>query len=164
MKRFESIQHVPIQREEVISEMILESEERLKSQEKSIEEAESKRQEIISRIKSACSAFKVTCPNSWKQFEENITTLHALAMMLDRRTPLDMIRHQKEFGVYTDAQQWALEKAFVQGQLEILDSLMNVMSINEADIQKRMLVEREENTLCRKVLTFFKSVVKAKSR
>jgi len=137
MREFDSFTHVPIRREDAVMEMLNEHEERMKSQEKAIEEAKSKRSEVIERIRHSCNVFKAMCPDAWSRFAEDVTMIHSIASMLDRRTPLDLMRDQKEFGVYVDAQQWALEKAFIQGQLEILDSMMNLMKIDPDEIRKK---------------------------
>ena len=149
--KFQNMSHTPIEREAAIADLVLESEERLKSQESQLEDARNERQKVIDRIRRSCTIFKASCPEAWKVFSEDISTMNALAVMLDRRTPLDLMRHEKEFGVKTGAQEWALEKAFIQGQLEILDSIMGVMNIDPTKIE----VRKQKSFL----LTFWKKLL-----
>lgn len=163
MRRFPSYISNPIDRGDVVHDYIKGVEEQEKAHKEAHEKEQlAQHQTTLSEIRNDMGAFKAMAPKNYERFIQNIVQFHGLCYELDRHSPLDNIRSQKKDGVYMDAQQWAIYKAYVQGQTDLLNAFTKTISIDvEAEVQKRNFdllkkVEKKHN----KVLTVFLNLLK----
>lgn len=151
------IRHIPslienkIERESLIDQAIKEQISEKHPYHKSKEEVEKERIQLLNRVKSSCSVFKASCPQEWESFEQDLVALFGVTKMLDRRSPYDFMGIQKEEGMPIDSNYWSLTKAYLSGQIEILESMFDCFLIDPKKIQPRKNV-----SFFRKVLTVLK--------
>lgn len=151
-----------ISREVVIDEFIENLQKAEESERtKGLRESEAKHKELLSSIRAACSAFRATCPDAWENFERGIVQLHGIAFVLDQRSPLDL--NNPEQGAMVDSQQWALQKAYLQGQIKILDGILRTFNVDMVRVQeefvRRQKAVETPKDFFQKSLTYFRNLL-----
>lgn len=150
-----------IERDDVL-EQIIKSQEAVEDKRlKSLKEAEELQKYRLSQIRAACALFKAHHPDQWKIFESAITDLHSLAVSMDGRSPVDLLREQKEYGIIVDSAHYGLTKAYLAGKIEILESLKFIIQIDFEKIKRENASQFRSNNFVDKILGF---VIRLKSK
>lgn len=120
IKRFPQFQAHPIERETALKLPALEH-----SSEKKNKEEAKKQEEILARLRSACSSLKNSNPDAWATLEFLIAELYASCDAVGSSSPMDLI------GAKIDSGYWPLVQAYTAGQKVILKSLFDNLGIKQ---------------------------------
>jgi hypothetical protein len=92
-----------------------------------IEEA---RKQKLKYIADTCSELMASNPAAWKRLEEAMYAFYSDAQRMDRASPLEMI------GRGWNPEFWGIQKAFLRGKLEILESMFSILPLLNPGVPK----------------------------
>jgi hypothetical protein len=156
MNRYPSQLSNKIERDDIIQDLIAkqEKEEKL-SREQVVENQATQERKALDDIRGCCATFKALAPDQWKQFIDLLTDLNGQAYIENAHTPFDYMKK----GISPD--QWAINKAFLQGQIRILDAITKTLNIDLLQIDQ-LIKERSKNksnNFLKNFLTFCHNVL-----
>lgn len=122
------------------------------------EQVEAKRKAAIEKLRETCAIIRGTCPEQWKLFTEQLGSVYGSDIALDRRTPYDLLGISAKSGMPIDAGFYGLTRAYIQGQIEVIEAIATVLDIRLEPISKSSM------TFKRKLLTAIRILIGSKQR
>lgn len=123
------------------------------------EEQRRKKLENLERIKEDCRLIRATCPNGWAALSRHLAEFLSDVYAKDQKSPMDFMDAQSEKGSSVDSNYWALNKAYLGGQIRILETLFAYLEIKMEYIDPPVVKKSEK-----KSLHFFKNLLSVFSR
>jgi hypothetical protein len=122
------------------------------------EELDRQRKEALRKLVDCCMELKASNPEAWNNFETRLHQIYGYLQRMDRKTPLDAMGS----GVHPDY--WTLNKAYLRGALEIVESMFATLPILPPEPPVVSSLPEAPENFFRKCLRFFGNLLGIRTR